>query len=78
MWQATLFQVVAEVEPVGVKGRVQLQRKGRDHLIVPQEEGGTVLAGPCRIVLDFVHRTMTAKNMANVYLIVENNALPKE
>ena len=63
---------------MGVKGRVQLQRKGRDRLVVPQEEEGTVLAGPCRIVLDFVHRTMTAKNMANVYLIVENNALPKE
>ena len=76
MWRATLFQVV--VEPVGVKGRVQLQRKGRDRLEVPQGAEGTVLAGPCRIVLDFVHRTMTAKNMANAYLIVENNALPKE
>ena len=65
---------------MGVKGRVQLQRKGRDRLVAPQEEeeGGTVLAGPCRIVLDFVHRTKTAKNMANAYLIVENNALPKE
>lgn len=67
------------MEPVGVKGRLQLQRKGRDRLVAPQEEeGGTVLAGPCRIVLDFVHQTMTAKNMANAYLIVENNARPKE